>query len=225
MPGPSLLPRSRRPRSALTITLGLITALAAGCGAPTKHSAPLSPSSRPSAHSSTAAMPSSPTPTSSAAPSASPSATLPAATPPLTVVPTATSGGGNPGAPASPTCRTSQLQLTVERADSASQQAFATLTLRNLGRACTTAGYPGVSLLRAGTEIGQPATRTASRYHTIVLQPNASAQAAFVISTSCNAPRSDHVRVFPPDQTQALIAPLSVFACTSHIEPLHTATP
>jgi len=96
------------------------------------------------------------------------------------------------------------------------------VTLQNQGPACATGGFPGVSLLRAGTEIGAPARRIPTRYSTINLAPHASAHASFVVSTSCNAARSDHLRVFPPDQTTALTAPLSVFACASNINPLQS---
>jgi len=125
--------------------------------------------------------------------------------------------------PALPTCQTSQLSLSAVRGASASQQAFATLVLTNHGGTCVTAGFPGVSLLLNGRQIGPAASRVHTTYRSIQLTSGASAHAVFTISTACDAGRSDHVRVYPPDQLTALESPLSVFACSSTIGPMQPA--
>ncbi len=198
-----------RHRGQMLSVLCLVTAFSAACTQPISHAAHPSHTS--------------------AAPSTDPQVALDSPAAPSGTLsrraPASRSKTGSPDqahTPTLPTCTTSQLHLTVQRGSSASQQAFATVTLQNQGPACATGGFPGVSLLRAGTEIGAPARRIPIRYSTINLAPRASAHASFVVSTSCNAARSDHLRVFPPDQSAPLTAPLSVFACASNINPLQS---
>ena len=208
-------PRPRRTRPLLTLTLILLTALSTGCGTHPHHPIAAStsppPPTSPATPSGNTPSPNTTTPTPAAGSSHSSTAAL---TPP-------TPRASTPTPAPEPTCRTGQLHLAVQRGASASQQTFATLILHNVGPVCATAGFPGVSLLRAGTEIGPPATRIDMTYTILTLAPNGSAHALLTISTACNAARSDQVRVYPPDQTTALTAPLSAFACTSHITPLH----
>ena len=149
-----------------------------------------------------------------------PTTAPPTTPPPSPISSVATSTAGSSSVPGPPTCATNQLRLTVRRGASASQQAFATLILTNGGSTCATAGFPGVSLLLAGRQIGPAAERLHASYAPIDLSTGASAHAQLTISTSCNAERSDTVRVYPPDQTTTLTARLAVFACTSTIGPL-----
>lgn len=212
---PRATSRPGRTRPVLGLTLILIIALITGCGSHPKHPAAASASPPP------LASPSSSTPpaTTTAAPT-TPDSSVHSSAAALTPPAPGASSASTPALARVPTCGTAQLHLTVQRGASASQQTFATLILRNVGPACATAGFPGVSLLRSGTEIGPPATRIDMTYTTVALATNSSAHALLTISTACNAARSDHVRVFPPDQTTALTAPLSAFACSSHITPL-----
>lgn len=136
-------------------------------------------------------------------------------------VPVTASGGPSSTVVSEPGCRTADLSLQVVRGASSNQHAYADLVLTNKGAAaCSMSGFPGVSLLAGGNQIGPDATRAKTGYAAVSVAPGQTAHATLAVSTACNAPRSDSVRVYPPNNTAALVAALAVYACSSEVSPV-----
>ena len=85
---------------------------------------------------------------------------------------------------------------------------------------CTLTGYPGVSLLLGGAPLGRPAVRSGAAYKTVTLAAGAAVQAQLIDTTTCNAAQSDTVRVYPPNQTVPIDAPLVLRGCTLTVGPV-----
>jgi hypothetical protein len=118
-----------------------------------------------------------------------------------------------------PTCTSSQLEAELGPSNAGAGQVYAPLILRNVGSsACQVKGFPGVSLLdSSGVQIGQPATREGAEGTEVLLQPGGAASATLHttnqgIGPSCDPP-STQIKVFPPDQTEALTATATFTAC------------
>jgi len=118
-----------------------------------------------------------------------------------------------------PACTTGQLEAELGPSNAGAGQVYAPLVLRNTGStACEAKGFPGVSLLDAsGTQIGQPATREGGEGASVLLEPDAVASANLHttnegIGPACD-PASARIRVFPPDQTEAITFSATFTAC------------
>ncbi len=95
------------------------------------------------------------------------------------------------------------------------------LTFTNTGpAACSTIGYPGVSLRLAGKLVGQPAQRSGQPHGTVTLKPGGRAQAKIADFSSCQAPLSDKVRVYAPDQLAFVDLPMVLRACHLVVGPV-----
>lgn len=179
-------------------TLGLVAATAA-CG---------DDSDKPSA---TSTPVQSVTSTTTTQPQPSPTRTVPA--------PSATP---TESAPAVKRCATADLALTTLPAGAAAGTHFLSLVLTNAGGAeCTLTGFPGVSLIdAAGQQVGSPADRNGAIMPEVVtLQPGESAHAVAGFPNYQNFPAgkcsgpSASVKVYPPDDLTALVAPLADYSC------------
>ena len=84
---------------------------------------------------------------------------------------------------------------------------------------CDMRGFPGVSLLdQNDNQIGQPATREGAEGSAVSLAPNGSASALLHTSNGIGGsgtctPRASAIRVYPPDNTEAIIVPSEFVAC------------
>ena len=169
--------------------LTCITALAAGCGS----------SGRPAA-----------TPTRTitvrATPAASASAAAGTSATPATGAPTPTV------ASASPACPTRSLGLKLGLAQGAAGSTFQVIDFTNISNVtCTLYGYPGVSLAggKPVTQIGLAAAESHSTARKLVtLSPRAVANAVLQIAHAVNFPpgkcglvTTDHLQIYPPNQT------------------------
>jgi hypothetical protein len=138
---------------------------------------------------------------------------------------TSTSATGGGGGSTSTTkagtaaCTTSQLRGELGPPNAGAGQLYVPLILRNTGTtACEVRGFPGVSVLDAsGTQLGQPATREGNEGAAVVLQPGGVASATLHTTNAgiggpCEA-TSAQMRVFPPNQTQALTFPAALQVC------------
>jgi len=80
-------------------------------------------------------------------------------------------------------------------------------------------GFPGVSLLdQNDNQIGQPATREGAEGSVVSLAPNGSASALLHTSNGIGGsgtctPRASAIRVYPPDNTEAIMVPSEFVAC------------
>jgi hypothetical protein len=90
------------------------------------------------------------------------------------------------------------------------------------GQTCTLYGYPGVSALLNGAQLGSAAARTASHQKTLViLQPGATAHVILQIvngsafpPAACQPVTATSLRVYPPGAFAALRIPFTFTACS-----------
>lgn len=99
---------------------------------------------------------------------------------------------------------------------------FEVLTFRNTGSsACTLAGFPGVSALAAGQQLGSPARRAPVTAKTVTLVPGATARARLQITdvgvfspARCAPAEATGLRVFPPNDVTSTDVRLAFRACS-----------
>ena len=156
-------------------------------------------------------------------------ATSPPAAPQSSVAAASTPANTAPGTPASsapasvPSCSTSNLRITLGAGGAAAGTDFTVLDFTNSGAsACTIYGFPGVSLTNSsGAQIGAAATRNPSKPSTLItLAPGAKANATLGVANAENYPASAckptaaaKLKIFPPNQTQAVELPFTVTGC------------
>lgn len=119
-------------------------------------------------------------------------------------------------------CTSKQLKIDALRGSAAAGIEYALITFTNTGaKSCAVMGFPGVSLRLAGALVGKPAERsTIKKPASVTLKPGAQAEAAITDLSSCQAPVSDKVRVYAPDQTAFVDLPLGLRACRIIVDPL-----
>ena len=92
--------------------------------------------------------------------------------------------------------------------------------------ACTLRGFPGVSAVtKKGKQIGNPAIRAGGKVKTVTIKPHKSASAmvgivhtAFFPKAKCKPVTAAGLRVFPPNQTKAVIVKHKFSTCSSKKE-------
>jgi hypothetical protein len=137
-----------------------------------------------------------PTPTGSATPS--PSATLPKGT-----------------------CTGAQLTVRVLRGGADAGREIALITFTNSSSAaCSMFGFPGVSLRLNDAILGRPADRMSLAPTTVRLAPGEQGQAQITDYSSCQAPLSDTVRVYPPNLTSFVDRPIQLRGCLLVVAPV-----
>lgn len=153
-------------------------------------------------------------------PSSPPATTPPVAAP--TAAPSAT--GSAPAAPA-PLCTAAALTGSLGDGEGAAGQVYLKLVLTNTSTAaCILDGYPGVSMIMAGTTtpIGEPAVRDAQAPSNgpITLTPGSAAGARLHYTQAGNYQNCQHVQaqsilVYPPSATDSLEIPRPLSACSN----------
>ena len=148
-------------------------------------------------------------PTTSAAPSTPASSTAPR------------TSATSPGLPKD-TCQMSQLSVRLIRGGADTGREIGLVTFTNVSTVeCSMLGFPGVSLRSGGALLASPATRdSAAAAETVHLAPGASAQAQFTDFSSCQAPLSDNVRIYPPNLTSFIDRPGQFRGCNLVVEPV-----
>jgi hypothetical protein len=100
-------------------------------------------------------------------------------------------------------------------------QEIALITFTNMSATkCAMFGYPGVSLRLHNVLLGKPAERSIKKPTTVPLAPGAAAQATITDFSSCQAPISDTVRVYAPDQKPFVDKPLEMRGCRLFVDPV-----
>ncbi|MDQ2837826.1 MAG: DUF4232 domain-containing protein [Actinomycetota bacterium] len=118
-------------------------------------------------------------------------------------------------------CPTSALKVAVLRASGAAGHQYAFLQFTNISaKSCSLTGFPGVQLLRGGAPLGQPAARSAIAVTTVPIAPGAAVTARLVDDSTCQADNADSVQVFPPNQTDRILLPISLRGCPLHVDPV-----
>jgi hypothetical protein len=148
----------------------------------------------------------------SASPSGSASSSTPTQTPAPTVTATTVAGPAD--------CQSIHLALQAGQSQGAAGSTIATFILRNAGSSpCGLFGFPGVSFLNSsGTQLGKAATRQGTAIARFIVQPGqvASFQVQIgVAGCATSSPQSTTIRVYPPNQLNALEAPAVFPICTA----------
>ena len=154
----------------------------------------------------------------------------------VTVTPSSGSGGTtapstpgtSPTAPGVAECATSDLSVRVGASNGAAGTIYYSLDFTNASSSsCFVEGYPGVSLVTAGSGSGSQIGADAKRVPVvtpkqIVLAPGQTANAQLGVAVAQNFPTSSchpvtahWLKVFPPDQTVAAYAPFTTQTCAS----------
>ncbi|GAA1461245.1 hypothetical protein GCM10009619_30470 [Williamsia maris] len=124
-------------------------------------------------------------------------------------------------------CRAADLSGTVTnrgRGGGTAGSEYGTLALTNIGSSvCTLTGYPGVSFVGDGngTQLGAAAVRDGSTVVTTAIEPRGVATAQLRVAeagnfTGCDQVRADGLRIYPPNDRDAIFVRTTVFtACRS----------
>jgi Protein of unknown function (DUF4232) len=134
-------------------------------------------------------------------------------------------------------CTTSDLRVKVGSSNGAAGTIYYSIDLTNISTSnCFLQGYPGVSLVSAGTNAGSQIGADAKRdpvvpAKQITLAPGSTANAQLGVAEAGNFPASSchqvtahWLKVFPPDQTVAAYTPLTTQTCSSTSVPtMHIA--
>jgi Protein of unknown function (DUF4232) len=187
-------------------------------------SAACTTSGHPAADVTSASVPSSTAPSS---PSSLPSET--ASTPPAVSTPASTSASLASSSPvavtttAAPRSTCTTVTVRVIRGSASLGQEIAALQFTNEGtRSCVLVGFPTVTLLRRGQQLGnasQPSTPGATSKRT--LAPGDVAESVLHDYTqTCNSPLSDSLRVIVPGSTTTAIRPAEMRGCILRVDRL-----
>jgi Domain of unknown function (DUF4232) len=188
-----------------SLTAGIVVAgtiLAAGCGS---HSSSVPAQSTSQASAANSSVSAASTPTSTEATSSAP----------------ATRTSAAPAGAAA--CSSSNLRISLGNGGAGAGTDFTVIDFTNSGGApCTLYGFPGVSLTNSsGAQIGAAATRNPSKASTLVtLAPGAKANAVLGVANaenypaaSCKPATTAQMKVFPPNQTQAIEVAFTTKGC------------
>jgi hypothetical protein len=123
-----------------------------------------------------------------------------------------------------PECAASALQVWIGLPGSgAAGHTYYPLEFTNVSRrTCDLYGYPGVSAIRAGHQMGNAASRNpAVPLRTVRLQPGVTASTVLALTDlgvlspgACHPVTAGELRVYPPDQYQADYIAFSFPACS-----------
>jgi hypothetical protein len=121
-------------------------------------------------------------------------------------------------------CATTDLNATVGGSQGSAGSIYTVINFTNIGgRPCTLYGYPGVSLTdSASGQIGAAATRSQAHPAQLVsLAPGAKGNVVLQLTDAMNYPYATcsptttaYLRIYPPNQTQALEVPFKATGCS-----------
>lgn len=143
--------------------------------------------------------------------------------------PSATASGTPSAGAASAGCAVGNLRIRYadEVGSAGAGSVSGTFTFTNTGTTrCTLAGFPGVSYVSGGTQVGQAATRTDDAVRTRTLAPQQSVRAALRrtqprgYGEECRETEVDGFRVFPPGSTEPALVAFPTTGCASTSAPL-----
>lgn len=144
---------------------------------------------------------------------------------------TAPSPSASPTAVGAPACANGTLQVKLGESEGYAGGVDQAIDFTNTsGASCTLFGYPGVSLLSSThAQIGLAAKRgtTVPPVKVITLAPGATATAQLQIADALNFPtatcgpaQAADLRVYPPNQTVAVLLPEQSKGCTKPVQVL-----
>jgi hypothetical protein len=174
-----------------------------------------------------------------ASPGTSPPSTATGAGPPsssaTSLAPSPSAASSPPAQAAAPPCTTAALRVSKGAPNGAAGTIFYNIDFTNTSdSACVIEGYPGVSLVTAGSDagsqVGDDAKRTTTTpVHAITLAPGQAAHAVLGVAEAtnfpaakCNPVTAHWLKVFPPDQRAAAYVSFTTQTCASTTEPTMT---
>lgn len=135
----------------------------------------------------------------------------------------ATGAGGGTASAGTAACASANLRISLAAGGAAAGTDFTIVDFTNNGSMpCTIYGFPGVSLANSsGAQIGAAATRNPSKPSApVTLAPGAKASAEVGVANAGNYPAANckptpsaRLKVFPPNQTQAIEVPFATTGC------------
>lgn len=154
----------------------------------------------------------------------------------VSVTATPSSGGSTQASPppaAGPAeCTTAMLRIKIGSSNGAAGTIYYDIVFTNVGSGtCFLQGYPGVSLVSAGSAAGSQIGADAKREpgtpaKQVVLTTGQTAHAVLGVAeagnfpaSKCDAATAHWLKVFPPDQTVAAYAPFTTQTCASKSVP------
>jgi serine/threonine protein kinase len=194
-------------------------------------SRPRTPTADPKASSSTSSSPkpsssrSSPGPAPTTSPSSGASAGAPSSAPAAGPVGTPGSSGSPADAKSAAACTTTDLSASVGDSEGAAGTVYSTIDFTNTGSSpCTLYGYPGVSLANSSAaQIGAAATRSTTQAPSLVTIASGD-KANFVLgvadaenypSGTCQPQASADLKIYPPNQKQAMKISFNTTGCVN----------
>jgi hypothetical protein len=123
-----------------------------------------------------------------------------------------------------PLCATADLAVTVTEGEGAAGSSYSDLVLTNTSHhECSTVGYAGVSYVdHDGAQIGAPATRSSGQVRRVLLLPGKRATATLeethaenFSEAECHPEQAVGLKVYPPDQTAAVVVGHDTLACAA----------
>ena len=169
-----------------------------------------------------------------------PSTATATVTPSSTATAPATSPSPSPGSSsqalaAAPPCTTARLRVSKGAPNGAAGTIFYHIDFTNTsGTACVLEGYPGVSLVSAGSnaghQVGDDGKRTTTTpVHPIILASGQTAHAVLGVADAgnfpaakCNQVTAHWLKVFPPNQLAAAYVSFTIQTCASAAQPTMT---
>jgi hypothetical protein len=128
-----------------------------------------------------------------------------------------------------PTCRTTDLYVSMGQVTGGAGSLFHPIRFTNTStRTCALRGYPGVSVLTAlHRQIGAAATENPHSVTTVFVRPAASVYATVRTNDPSIVPlcrsASTYLRVYPPGDTGAVLVPHHLRVCgTFQVNPVQT---
>jgi hypothetical protein len=226
---------AKKTPAALIVAVGA-AALITGCASAGSPSAGQATSgTRPAAPAATG-VPASGTPSGTAPGTAVPASSTGSGATPAGTAPSGTQATPNANDQAVPSCQTSGLRLTRGVSGAAAGSAYTQIEFTNTSDVtCTLYGYPGVALttsMAPGSQVGPPATRSATRPKTLVtLTPGTTAVAQVQLvdvlnypTANCDPASASYLQVYPPGQTTPLYLPFTAKTCTKPVFTLGVTT-
>lgn len=142
--------------------------------------------------------------------------------------PSGSDPSGGSGTAAAAACPSADLGVTAAATQGTAGSVYATVTFTNRGsRTCSLYGYPGVSIGTGGPyhQVGFAAVENPSPPRELVtLSPGAVASAVLQVAeagnysaSQCRPERTSEMKVYPPNQTQALYTPFSATGCAGSV--------
>lgn len=131
-------------------------------------------------------------------------------------------------------CPASQLRAEVGDPNFEAGSSIFNVILTNLGAPCSMSGYAGVSLLDAqGNQVGAAAERDGTEFQKVTLAAGASAGFTMRINNArayepqaCQPTTSvTDLRIFPPEETNAITIPFGTVTCTNEGNNVVTISP